>query len=423
MIGYRKYIFIVLVLAFCSMINNHTIFDLRENAQYDRISLDDSCLQIQNYPQNELNYVKTLLCTWKRIHTLQADNPHGYFSQALSFVGDIQNVNLLHSQEMRVDTSYLNTFKRMEYFEAREFILKSFKSKEIVMINEAHDKPQTRAFVTSLLKELRIAGVNNLAMETFSENGNFTNLDCTTGYFTQESSSGEIVREALRLGYKLIPYEDYDSTTTPNQRDSIQAKKLYDGVKKTNGGIEKTLVVAGYSHIAESFNATRITMAMNFKKISGIDPLTIDQVQLIENNGYVHYPYNSILDYTVNNGKVLAFTGKSMKAFNIDTNVYDICLYHPKTTYIHNRPSWLINLNDKQFFNIAIPASIKPVLAQAYLIDEIKDENDFKIKIPCDQTFYSENNKVWFALRKGKEYKIVFRGENNEILKTELLKL
>jgi hypothetical protein len=206
------------------------------------------------------------------------------------------------------------------------------------------------------------------------------------------------------------------------QRDSIQAKKLYNGIKKTNGEVEKTLVVAGYSHIAESYDTTFTTMAMNFKKISGIDPLTIDQIHLIENKDHAPYPYNKVLEYAVNNGKVLAFTTKSMKIFNINTNVYDICLYHPKTTYTHNRPAWLINLNEKQFFNVAIPKSIKPVLVQAYLATEIINEKDFQIKIPCDQTFYSENNKVWFALRKGREYKIVFRNEDNKILKTKLLK-
>jgi hypothetical protein len=431
MSGYRKYIFILLGCVFCSLINNDVLFDLRQNAQYDSISLDDSCLQIQNYPKHELNYVKTLLCTWKRVQTLQTSDPVGYFSQALSFVGDVQNVNALSQAEetwinpyLLKDTSYINKFKRMEYFEARNFILESFKSKDIVMINEAHDKPQTRAFVTSLLKELKEAGVTHLAMETFSENGNFTSLDATTGYYTPEPSSGEIVREALSLGYKLVPYEDYDLMNhTPSQRDSIQAKKLYDGIKKTNGGIEKTLVVAGYAHIAESFKATLITMAMNFKKISGIDPLTIDQVKLIENKDHAPYPYNKVLEYAVNNGKVLAFTVKNMKAFNIDTNAYDMCLYHPKTIYIHNRPSWLINLKEKQFFSVAIPESLKPVLVQAYLATEIKDENDYKIKIPCDQTFYSENNEVWFALRKERKYKIVFRNEENKILKTKLLKL
>jgi hypothetical protein len=430
MIGYRKYTFIALALSFCSMINNHDFFDLRKNAQYDRVSLDNSCLYIQNYPKHELNYVKTLLYTWKRVQALQTTDSIGYFSQALGFVGDVQNVNALsQAQETWInpyllsDTSYINKFKRLECFEAKEFILESFKGKDIVMINEAHDRPQTRAFITSLLKDLKEAGVTHLAMETFSENENFAELDCTTGYFTQEPSSGEIVREALSLGYKLVPYEDYDLMNhTLIQRDSIQAKKLYDGIKKNSGEIEKTLVVAGYRHIAEAYDPTFVTMAMNFKKISKINPLTIDQVQLIENNDNVSYPYNRILDTAFNNGKVLAFTAKSMRAFDIDTNVYDICLYHPKTTYTHNRPSWLINLKEKQFFSVAIPESIKPVLVQAYLSAEIINEKDFQIKIPCDQTFYSENNKVWFALRKGREYKIVFRNEDNKILKTKLLK-
>ena len=66
--------------------------------------------------------------------------------------------------------------------------------------------------------------------------------------------------------------------------------------------------------------------------------------------------------------------------------------------------------------NVEIPTSIKPVLVQAYLADEIKTDADYKIKIPFDQTFYSKDNLVWFALSKNKKYKIIFRDDKNGII-------
>ena len=59
---------------------------------------------------------------------------------------------------------------------------------------------------------------------------------------------------------------------------------------------------------------------------------------------------------------------------------------------------------------------------QAYIENEIKSDDDYKIKIPCDQTFSSENNSAWLALRKGKEYKIIFRDDKYRIVSKKDIK-
>ena len=184
MTEYKKYIILSLVLTFCSTTNNQDFFDLRKNARYDSISLNESCLHILDNPKGDLNYVKTLLYTWKTVKTSKDSIASDNLLQALSFIGDIQNINSL-SQKTLVpypqlnDTSHLNEFKRkkIKYFEAKEFILDAFKDKDIIMLNEGHDRPQTRAFVTSLLKDLKKLGMKYLAMETLAEDGNLTELD------------------------------------------------------------------------------------------------------------------------------------------------------------------------------------------------------------------------------------------------------
>jgi hypothetical protein len=293
------------------------------------------------------------------------------------------------------------------------------------MFNEGHDRPQTRAFVVSLLEELKKKGFVNLALETFNELGNLKELDGTTGNYTQEPLSGEVVREGLRLGFTLIPYEHVERQDQVNdlytpkrnkmdEREFGQAKNLYDRIK-TKTGIEKTVVLAGYWHIAKSYSSTFTTMAMYFKKISGIDPLAIDQTTLIEANQ--HSPYaNKLLNIKLNKDSVFAFTAKEGKMFGVDSTAFDIYVYNPPTTYFHNRPTWLITSADKHFVSVEIPKSIKPVIVQAYVANEITSDDDYRIKIPCDQTFYSENNSVWLALRKGKEYKIIYRDDKNRIV-------
>jgi hypothetical protein len=361
----------------------------------------------------------------------------GQMLQPLSYVGDIQNINWFSSKNMAPypqlkDTAYTNKYKKrkLNYHAAKDFILQNAKDKQIIMFNEGHDRPQTRAFVVSLLEDLKKEGYVCLALETFDERGNLKELDGTTGIFTQEPMSGEVVREGLRLGFKLIPYEHVtqykkietnklpDTFVTEQQtidaREIGEAKNLFNRIK-TKTGIEKTIVLAGYGHIAKTYDSTFTSMAMYFKKFSGINPLTIEQTILLEENEHSAYA-NKLLNIMLNKDSIFAFTPKDAKMFGVDSTAYDIYIYNPHTTYSHNRPTWLITSADKYFVNIEIPKSIKPVLVQSYVKNEIKSDNDYKIKIPCDQTFYSENNNVWLALRKGKEYKIIYRDDKNRIV-------
>jgi hypothetical protein len=354
----------------------------------------------------------------------------GRMLQPLSYVGDIQSINCFSDKNMAPypelkDTAYINKLKRrkLNYYDAHELILQKAKDAQIIMFNEAHDRPQTRAFVTSLLDDLKKLGYVCLALETFEANGNLKELDCTTGNFTQEPMSGEVVREGLRLGFKLIPYEhvsqpsQLDNAYTPernkmDEREFGQAKNLHDRIK-TKTGIEKTVVLAGYWHIAKTYKKFT-TMAMYFKKISGLNPLCIDQTTLLEANQNSPYA-NKLLNIILNKYSVFAFTPKDAKIFGVDSTAFDFYVYNPHTAYSHNRPLWLITSADKDFVSVEIPKKIKPVLIQAYLENEIKTDEDYKIKIPCDQTFYSENNYAWLALRKGKKYKIIYRDDKNRI--------
>lgn len=78
---------------------------------------------------------------------------------------------------------------------------------KVVMINEAHDRVQPRAFILSILTQLKRKGFSHLAMETLSYSDT-KNVSLYTGYYTSEPMFGDVVREALKLGFILVPYED-----------------------------------------------------------------------------------------------------------------------------------------------------------------------------------------------------------------------
>ena len=156
--------------------------------------------------------------------------------------------------------------------------------RRIVMVNEAHHDAHTRELTLALLPRLRALGFRYFAAEALSDK----DVDLMhRGYATDASGSeylleplyGEIVRQAIKLGYIIVPY-DSDSASFDN-RDAIQAQTLYDKVFAKDPQA-KLFVHAGYSHIdkaAGNLGGDIKPMAMQLKGLSGYDPLCVDQVQ------------------------------------------------------------------------------------------------------------------------------------------------
>lgn len=169
-----------------------------------------------------------------------------------------------------------------------------------VFINEAHVVARSRASIYTLLQPLHEEGYTYLAIEGLSvlpaERGDTCansvisdkNLSergyplRETGFYIREPIYGEIIRHALRLGYKLIAYETSDATDRSIEgREEKQAQNLACAI---NGDpTAKVIVIAGFGHIAKSLNAgvPGGMMAARFKRITGIDPLSIDTTKLL----------------------------------------------------------------------------------------------------------------------------------------------
>src|SRR6185437_6620376 len=91
---------------------------------------------------------------------------------------------------------------------------------------------------------------------------------------------GDILREAIRLGYTLVPY---DNALTGEARETAQAEALYRNVfaKDPNA---RLFVHAGYAHIdkAPGRLGKWQPMAMQLEKLTGLVPLSIDQTDFLE---------------------------------------------------------------------------------------------------------------------------------------------
>ena len=172
--------------------------------------------------------------------------------------------------------------------DAADVITKLAADRHIVMINEAHHNAHTRVLTLALLPRLRALGFSYFAAEALGDDDpglmqrGYPVRASGTEYL-REPLYGEIVREAIRLGFKLIPYDG--SGNDLQTRDTTQARNLFR--KVFAGDPQARLFVdAGYAHIdkARGRLAEIQPMAMQLAKLSGFDPLSIDQTQFLEHS-------------------------------------------------------------------------------------------------------------------------------------------
>jgi hypothetical protein len=157
-------------------------------------------------------------------------------------------------------------------------------NRDIVMVNEAHHDAHTRELTLALLPRLRALGYRYFAAEALSDK----DLDLMQrGYPTDKSGSeylmeplyGEIIRQAIRLGYTIVPYDPENADM--KDRDADEARALYEKVFAKDPQA-KLFVHAGYAHIdkaAGNLDGDTQPMAVQLKRLTGHDPLSVDQVQ------------------------------------------------------------------------------------------------------------------------------------------------
>jgi hypothetical protein len=333
----------------------------------------------------------------------------GDYSSALDYEQLADSTPVTDVEKRQISKS-IQVLKDIKNVDARRYIGFIAPHYQVVMLNEAYNKPLHRAFAISLLDELYKRGYRYLAMEMLNpgpdqELGKLTNK---TGHFSAEPVAGEMIRIALDMGFKLVAYDDPDAAQhSPSERDSIQALHLLQIIREDS--LAKIFVYAGYGHIAEtSTSPSYVPMAMAFKKISGIDPLTIDQTDMTEesNFSYGKIFYETYLQKYPVSGPSIPLSGDD--PVNVTgTTLYDLTVIHPKTTYRDSRPTWLSLQNRRQAVIIK-PSNKNTFLVQAYYQYESLTSQPGQV-VPADQT-YLQTGKGNFSLylRRGK-YILIFR--------------
>ena len=163
-------------------------------------------------------------------------------------------------------------------------LIQKCKNERIVMINENHFAPNHRILAEIILDSLYNYGFRYLAMEAIWENDTMLNkrgyVVSNTGYYSREPMMANLVRKAIDKGYYVFGYDDFTSDREKNQALNIFQKTF------ATDSLYKVLVLAGFGHINEADGAKKM-MAREFFLLSGINPLTIEQIEYVTEDAFL----------------------------------------------------------------------------------------------------------------------------------------
>ncbi|MCF0052447.1 hypothetical protein LXM25_20425 [Dyadobacter sp. LJ53] len=246
---------------------------------------------------------------------------------------------------------------------ANTFIIQKSADKQVVMFNEAHHRPQHRAFIRSLLRDFYSLGFRTLFVEAYFENQDSLLNDRgyplqNTGTYTKEPVFGDMLREAKKLGFTIASYDNDTVTcnsTEPfvcnNQREKVAAENIFSFLKANPKA--KVLVAAGYAHIIKKSDDGWIKMAEQFKNISGIDPLSIDLVGMAERSSAAHenkFYSAAHKKYDIKVPSIISDrTTRQVFLSNYRGEQIDLQVVFPRTKYATGYADWLSDGYQKEF--------------------------------------------------------------------------
>jgi hypothetical protein len=336
-------------------------------------------------------------------------------------------VQLLQDRNLRVDlgqslpdqNSYSTAdLPEFEPRDAIESIVAMAKSRQIVILNEAHHVSRHRAFALKLAEALREVGFSYLACETFNDfteetrSRGYPNVD--TGSYSREPLFADFVRRSLAIGYTPIAYEHRPPSNSAVMdvgeaigiREQAQAENLMRRIFTINPNA-KVLIYVGYSHLRKKPNRTSLAtkselrwMALRLKTLSGLEPLTVDQTSLTDppsgsapakflEAAVALNPVQTRRSFVLGSKKTPdRFRVAGQYAGDVDMQVL-----HPITRMVNGRPDWLVMDGYRQAR--PIPEEVWPVkgrrLVQAFVPAELQGAN--QKAIPLDQLVVTPDDR------------------------------
>ena len=262
---------------------------------------------------------------------------------------------------------------------AADVILDAAKTRKAVFFNEAHSAPITRTLTIEMLPKLRELGFNYFAAETLYD----TDHDLQkrgyptpkSGFYVNEPLYGEMVRTALKLGFKVIAY-DVENAGAGDERERAGADKLYKEVFRKDP-TARLVVNAGFAHVQKTGRYLRgSSMGEFFKQISGIDPLTIEQTMMMQHGrSNQDHPFYAAVVQQLKFTKPSVFVAADGKTWTLKPDKYDMTVVFPTYAVIKTRPNWLVLGGERTAYPVGseICRNQYPCMVEAFYTNEGED--------------------------------------------------
>lgn len=211
---------------------------------------------------------------------------HRTLGQTRATAGDVDGAiaafNRMPVEDVAATLSEFDSINKASVEDAIAAIVREAKKTQIVILNEAHHVPMHRAFAMKLARELKKTGYSYLACEAFNLYDDFPlqkqYVSEKTGTLTKESTYANFLRDTMREQWQFVSYEPVDGP-----RESGMAKNLVQKIFRQDPKA-KVFIYVGYSHAYEfpvsETDDDKSKMAAQLKRLTGINPLTIDQTAM-----------------------------------------------------------------------------------------------------------------------------------------------
>lgn len=219
---------------------------------------------------------------------------------------------------------------------ALDAISREAATRRIVMVNEVHHNAQTRALTLQLLPRLRALGFTYLAIEALGDDPDLAKrgypVRNSGSEYLQEPLYGDIVREGIRLGFVLVSYDDDSAGGNTQARETGQARNLYERVFAKHPDA-RLVVAAGYAHVDKAVGrlGRARPMAMTLIRLTGLDPLSIDQAQFFESERNGEDDYHRLTERFPSDTPEVLVDKASGRPWSAAPKLYDISVISPRS--------------------------------------------------------------------------------------------
>ena len=297
-------------------------------------------------------------------------------------------------------------YKDVKAIPLSEMMDSIIENNRVIMMNEMHFNPHSRAFVISWLEKCYQNGYRYFAAETLRASDSLLNQRRTvlrgeTGWYSDEPVFGDLFRTALNMGYTLVPYEGDGFGV---DREVNQAKNLVKNILDKDPEA-KFLLLGGFGHIADRNGW--YSMGRYFKEQSSIDPFTMDCIFFDDAYGEtdsLQTVYYNLIDAMPNREPIFLYD--TVKHNYPSNSGMDATCCLPRTHFIEdNIPDWKL-YNGKVLFTLDRRFIDKNGFPKGCVSAFLKSEGEQCV--PIDQYMYGKDEKEFkLALYKG-EYLLRF---------------